>query len=439
MDTTPFDVVNALYGEFFERGVRHFFPNCNIEAVGRANANPPVFTFHPRPDGRLEVQWGGLEYAVHHNGRSLSADEVRLVAAISNVLAARYRSLFNASSNATSFGLFRGLPEDHFVSAYLDSSPYLDANSAPAGRDRVSDAIEVLRIASLTTYENRRVSTGVLLLGSNPRPRPAGAVTYDSQLTAIKSFHRLSDGLRTVFVVNPDGSLVDLVDVADFACAAADATLPAPSSAAYYAHALATRHGGHICLVLTPNGEIKIWADGAQQFNYLEGRWRLTEAAERYRQWERAAGDSRLAELLFTVALNLAEARHGGIFVVLEDPAAARRFVSAPDLLFEGDPSGGRKDRIQYLLRGKRVLDMPPTILETISRMDGAIVLDRESNLLAFGAILRHDLTFASESEIVEGSRTTAAIESSRFGSVLKISEDGLVSFYRNRERVWEI
>src|SRR5207247_2112035 len=188
-----------------------------------------------------------------------------------------------------------------------------------------------------------------------------------------------------------------------------------------------------------PNGESKIWADGAQQFNYLEGRWRLTEAAERYRQWSLAAGDSRLAELLFTVSLNLAEARHGGIFVVLEDPEAARRFVSAPDLLFEGDPSRGRKDRIQYLLRGKRVLEMPPTILETISRLDGAIVLDRESNLLAFGAILRHDLTIASESEIVEGSRTTAAIESSRFGSVLKISEDGLVSFYRNRERVWEI
>jgi hypothetical protein len=39
----------------------------------------------------------------------------------------------------------------------------------------------------------------------------------------------------------------------------------------------------------------------------------------------------------------------------------------------------------------------------------------------------------------VEGSRTTAALESSRYGSVLKISEDGLVSFYRNRQKIWEI
>ena len=207
----------------------------------------------------------------------------------------------------------------------------------------------------------------------------------------------------------------------------------------YHAHALATLRGGHICLALTPNGEIKIWARGAQEFNFLEGRWRLTEVAERYRQWARAVGDARLAEFLFTAALNLAEARRGGIFVVVENPESARQFVSQADLLFDGEPLRGRKDQIQYLLRDKRVLEMSPSILETIAHVDGAIVLDRQSNLLAFGAILRHDLTIASESEIVEGSRTTAAIESSKFGSVLKISEDGLVSFYRNRERHWEL
>jgi hypothetical protein len=432
-------VFNALYGEFFEHAVRHFFPSCHIQATGRPNGHPPVFNLDRRPDGRLEVRWGGLEYAFHYDGRSLSEDEVRLVAAIGTVLAVRYRSLFDATSNITSFGLFRGLPEDHYVSAFLDASPYLEANVNASSRDRISDALEVLRITSLTTYENRRVSTGVLLLGSDPRPCPPGAVPYTSELTALKSFHRLSDGLRTIFVVNPDGMLVDQADVKDLSRDCAGVKLPAPSSAAYCAHAQATLGGGNICLVLTPNGEIKVWAEGAQQFNFLDGRWRLTEAAERYRQWEHAVGDSRLAELLFTVALNLAEARHGGMFVVLENPAVARHFVQSVDLLFDGEPSHGIKDQIQYLLRGKQALDMAPTILETIARMDGAIVLDRQSNLLAFGAVLRHDLTIAPEADIVEGSRTTAALESSKFGSVLKISEDGLVSFYKNRRRVWEI
>ena len=439
MRAAPTEVVNALYGEFFERGVRHFLPWCRVQAVANPNSNPPAFTINPRPDGRLQVQWGGLEYAVHCEDRAISQEEVRLIAAVSNVLAARYRSLFNATSDATSFGLFRGMPEDHYVSAFLDASPYLEANIGPSARDRISDALEVLRITSLTTYENRRVSTGVLLLGSDARTCPAGAVAYDSELASIKSFHRLSDGRRTVFLVNPDGKLVDLVDVCDFARAYEDSKLPAPSSAAYQSHARATVGGGHICLVLTPNGELKVWAHGVQQFNFLDGRWRLTEVEERYRQWVRAVGHERLAEMLFTVALNRAEARRGGMFVVLEDPAIARQFVSPVDLLFDDERPHGRKDQIQYLLRSRRVLDMAPTVLETLSRLDGAIVVDAGSNLLAFGAILRHDLTMAPEAEIVEGSRSTAALESSRFGSVLKISEDGLVSFYKDRRRVWEI
>ena len=124
MVPAPTDVVNALYGEFFERGVRHFLPSCRIQAFSRAN------TDNPRPDGLIEVQWGGLEYAVHCDDRALSENEVRLVSAVSNVLAARYRSLFDARSSATSFGLFRGLPEDHYVSAFLDPSRYLDGAAA---------------------------------------------------------------------------------------------------------------------------------------------------------------------------------------------------------------------------------------------------------------------------------------------------------------------
>jgi DNA integrity scanning protein DisA with diadenylate cyclase activity len=77
--------------------------------------------------------------------------------------------------------------------------------------------------------------------------------------------------------------------------------------------------------------------------------------------------------------------------------------------------------------------------VETVARIDGGIVLDSESNLLAFGAILRHpDLTDVYP-EAIEGGRTTAAISASRFGNVLKISEDGQISFFRNGKCVWDL
>jgi hypothetical protein len=62
-------------------------------------------------------------------------------------------------------------------------------------------------------------------------------------------------------------------------------------------------------------------------------------------------------------------------------------------------------------------------VLETVARIDGGIVLDLQSNLLAFGAILRHpDLTDVYP-ENIEGGRTTAAISAFLAFSVQRARE----------------
>jgi hypothetical protein len=448
---STWQVVNALYSQFLERGVRYFFRDCSLELIGQIETGKPTLTFHPKSDGSIELGWFTSRYVLRHKDRSFTEHEMRLIGAVGNVFSARYRSVFKVSSLATTLNLFRGLPEDRFISAFLDSSPYLDGEGLPGGADRIADAIEVLRVSSLITYEGRRISTGVLLLGSRPDPNhtevplPRGAHAYTIELTSIKSFHRLCDGLQTVFLVDQDGLLVDLVDVQHWPGRSGGVTLPAPSSQKYRAHCLGTLYGGHICLVLTANGEIKVFAEGTQVFNFLGGQWRLTDAAEKYYVWKRAIGHHPLAERLMTVALNLAEARHGALFVVLDKPDSARKLVLPGDMLDENQvqpaerSEAGPKERIHYLLRRKRILDLAPSVLETIAGMDGSIVLDRESNLLAFGAILRHDLSAFSGSQLVEGGRTTAAVAASRFGNVLKTSEDGLVAFYQNGQKVWEM
>jgi len=82
---------------------------------------------------------------------------------------------------------------------------------------------------------------------------------------------------------------------------------------------------------------------------------------------------------------------------------------------------------------------MPTTILETIARIDGALILDNDSNLLAFGAILHYPDLADLHPENIEGGRASAAISASRFGRALKISEDGLISFYQNGNPVWDM
>jgi hypothetical protein len=53
-------------------------------------------------------------------------------------------------------------------------------------------------------------------------------------------------------------------------------------------------------------------------------------------------------------------------------------------------PVDGTKDQLHYLLHQERALEVPSAVLETAARIGGGIVLDRASNFLAFGAIIRH-------------------------------------------------
>jgi hypothetical protein len=58
--------------------------------------------------------------------------------------------------------------------------------------------------------------------------------------------------------------------------------------------------------------------------------------------------------------------------------------------------------------------------------------------LLAAGAILRHPPAASDNGGVAEGARTTAAMAASRFGPVLKVSEDGLITCF-DGGRIWDI
>ncbi|HME10436.1 MAG TPA: hypothetical protein VKG25_25510 [Bryobacteraceae bacterium] len=445
--------IDDLYYELLARGIAYFLPDYRLTASGPAPrtgalqlATQLEIAETPSPTA-LELRWLDTSYLLSHPTRGFTQQQIRLIQSIGAVLAARYRFLFGANIDSPALDLYRGLPEDRYISAFLGQETYHAASTVMASSDRIAEAIAVLRLTSSMTYENRRISTGVLLFGVHPDPchalpeTPPGAVAYADALTTIRSFHRLSDGLQTVALVDRAGLLVELIEVQEWAKPFAGLPLPVPSAARYDAHSRATLCGGHIFLILTPNGEIKIIAGGMQVFNFLDGRWHLTDAEEKYRRWEAAVGDRRFAEIVFTVALNLADARRGCLFVILDDEIAPQTLLASGDLLSAAaspdHPTSKRQ--LHYLLRGKRVVDMPAAVLESVARIDGAILLSRNSDLLAFGAILHPPSTPAYALTPSEGGRTTAALNASRMGKVLKVSEDGQIAFYENGACVWEM
>jgi hypothetical protein len=438
-------VLDALYQQLLRRGVHYFLPSSQLAIVGSVQESTPEIVFHATSQGGLSFEWLGNRYSLT-NHREFSDHEQRMLQSICKFLSTRYELLFDREIAARSMPIFGGLTEDRYVSTFLEARVFDDARSAVTLPDRVSEAIEVLRISALSSYEDKRISTGALLFGSFPDAchslpsQPADALLYSSELTSIRSFHRICDGLRTLALVDGTGLMVELVDVQEWAQPYSDLELPVPTARRYRTHSQATLCGGHLCLVLTPNGEIKIFGEGVQLFSFLDGRWHLTDAVSKYAAWEAAIGRRDLAERLFSAGLNLAEYRRGGMFVVLDDPRQARQVVSGLDLL-ESDQRerAGAKNQLHYLLRRTRATELSPAVLESIAQIDGSVVLDGDARLLAFGAILRHRPPVDPSEEIGEGGRTAAAIGSSQFGNVLMVSEGGQLSFYQKGHCIWTL
>ena len=90
------------------------------------------------------------------------------------------------------------------------------------------------------------------------------------------------------------------------------------------------------------------------------------------------------------------------------------------------------------LLEGRTVTSLDPSVLAALASLDGATVSDRSGRLLAAGAILRHTSEHLQPGGIIEGARTKAAMAASQFGPVLKVSEDGVITFF-DRQLVWEV
>ena len=99
------------------------------------------------------------------------------------------------------------------------------------------------------------------------------------------------------------------------------------------------------------------------------------------------------------------------------------------------DPDTPSRRHLLHVLAGRSVTDLDATVFDALATLDGAVVTEPNGQLLAVGAILRHPhrRRAATEEGVTEGARTTAAMAASRYGPVLKVSEDGMITFYRRR------
>ena len=200
MALPPVFAASALYDSLLQSALRQFFGRATFETEPIPSlSSDGRLAIEPTNDPSvLSIRWFGSRHVLHVPARRpFTPHEVRFAKAIGSVLALRYRAIFDPKQMLERGDLFRGAIEDRYAGAFAEGHPY-PIGAGDTRADRIASAIEVLRVAALSSYENRAISTGLLILGGDRDPRApekaAGPYEYSQALTAVKSFFRLVDG-----------------------------------------------------------------------------------------------------------------------------------------------------------------------------------------------------------------------------------------------------
>ena len=175
----PISRVVGLYQTFLRRSLEHFFPDAVLDIESDrsfinwdGSPREEHFVVSSDPDGvGLLIDWFRTRYVFQHASPTpFLPAERRLIEIILQSLDLRFRGMFD-SDVAHRLERFQYALEDVILTEYLD----------PPDPFRVPAVLESLRVAALSTYENRRVSMGALLLGTSHDPLFPGWVNPEGR------------------------------------------------------------------------------------------------------------------------------------------------------------------------------------------------------------------------------------------------------------------
>ncbi len=327
------------------------------------------------------------------------------------------------------------------VQGTLDSSLSLFEFGTQAVADEVQrradleeDPLPVIRFVrslSQETYENQRVSYGLIFGGRFVGTR-AFAEAFDN-----KRVKRLTDGFSTALILDSKGRIAGYTAL----------TTPEQEGLRlarrpWWSAGLASKsHSiGGVGLALLRNGDMLVVYKNRMLFSLRAGRWQLwNHAAILLRlnaKWV-ARGNPRNVQAvlgyLFHVALDLSFRRSGGLLVVLARRSRLRSLLVSRTDELGARGRGAAEQALDTLLSSRPVQSLDRRIIADVASMDGALVVNRVGHVLAFGAMTK------TAGGAQQGARTRAAIAASREGMAIKISSDGGISLYADGKRFMQL
>jgi len=292
-------------------------------------------------------------------------------------------------------------------------------------------AIRFIRALSQDTYENQRISYG-LILSKKHDGRDSFAMGFDN-----KRLKRLTDGFSTALTLDSEGRLSDYVCLTPPKNEGVRA-----SRRPWWIAGLAERADGltGIGIALLRSGEMLVVHRKRMLYSLRSGQWRVWNHAAILARlvgaWKSGGPRRQLERVLvylYHVALDLSFRRSGGLLVVVPDESRASELVMSKTDMVRGTSRGVAEKALDRRLASTKIHRMDRRLIADLASLDGALIASRNGRVLAYGAMTK------SAGGKRQGARTRAAIASSGRGIAIKVSSDGTISLYAARRCVMEL
>ncbi len=140
-------------------------------------------------------------------------------------------------------------------------------------------------------------------------------------------------------------------------------------------------------------------------------------------------------DVLVSLIKELLEDKKGGLFIILKRTLKGEEqnkiFVNRNESRSIYEKTVMKNSKITNLINHNF------EYLKLISKVDGAVVLGNELELISFGRLVKLDVN--KDEKRLEGARSAAAISGSKYGISIKVSEDGHITVWEDKVKVLEI
>jgi len=286
------------------------------------------------------------------------------------------------------------------------------------GRGTFEQAIQGFEELAAQTYEGRPVVAALGMTGSMAH----GPISLEELWR--EDFSRvLSNGFDSMYLCGSDGRVFKL------------ACLPGPPSVEFSPHRLGSvadwcKKKQRVAIVLNRNGEVLVFKDRKLQFAKRRGSWRYYAHDSVVRRL--GVGNRGLRRAVYESCLDVSFARTGACLALLTAKSAStlKKFLADKDLI-------ARAEQTRTKLLGSTVKKpfqkLDRVLRQELLSMDGATLLTHAGEVLTAGAIVR------VPSGSTGGGRRAAALQLSKLGLAIKVSADGPITGFRNRETIFSL